>query len=63
MSDRPSFHSTQVLIEEFRNGRMVVLVDDESRENEGDLIIAAQHVQPTTSTSWPATRGASSACR
>ena len=44
--EKASFHSTQALIEEFRKGRMVVLVDDESRENEGDLVIAAQHVQP-----------------
>ena len=46
MNELPSFHAIQTLIEEFRNGRMVILVDDESRENEGDLIIAAQHVQP-----------------
>ena len=46
MSELPSFHTTQALIEEFRNARMVILVDDESRENEGDLVIAAQHVQP-----------------
>ena len=46
MSDTPDFHSTQALIDEFREGRMVVLVDDESRENEGDLIIAAEHVRP-----------------
>lgn len=30
----------------FRRGEMVVVVDDESRENEGDLIIAAEHVTP-----------------
>ncbi|HSR71563.1 MAG TPA: 3,4-dihydroxy-2-butanone-4-phosphate synthase, partial [Kiloniellales bacterium] len=34
------------IIEEARNGRMVVLVDDESRENEGDLVIPAQMVTP-----------------
>ncbi|NCT72870.1 MAG: hypothetical protein GXC75_18190, partial [Xanthomonadaceae bacterium] len=28
------------LLEEIRNGRMVVIVDDEDRENEGDLIMA-----------------------
>ena len=33
-------------IEEFRAGRMVVLVDDEDRENEGDLSIAAEKVTP-----------------
>lgn len=34
------------ILEELRVGRMVVLVDDESRENEGDLIIAAEKVTP-----------------
>src|SRR6476659_8407802 len=33
---------TETLINEARNGRMFILVDDESRENEGDLIIPAQ---------------------
>lgn len=32
------------IIEEIRQGRMVVLLDDEDRENEGDLVMAAQHV-------------------
>ncbi len=34
------------LIEEIRQGRMVVLMDDEDRENEGDLIMAASCVRP-----------------
>ncbi len=34
------------IVEEIRNGRMVVLVDEEDRENEGDLVIAAQFVTP-----------------
>src|SRR5205085_5712395 len=33
-------------LEELRQGRMVVLVDDEFRENEGDLVIAAEMVTP-----------------
>src|SRR5512136_2842490 len=33
-------------IEEIRQGRAVVVVDDESRENEGDLIVAADKVTP-----------------
>ena len=37
---------TESIIEEARNGRMFVLVDDESRENEGDLIIPAQMATP-----------------
>ena len=34
------------IIEDARNGRMVVLVDDEDRENEGDLVIPAQMATP-----------------
>ena len=33
-------------LEDIRSGRMVILVDDEDRENEGDLTIAAYHVTP-----------------
>lgn len=34
------------IIDEIRNGRMVILMDDEDRENEGDLIMAASQVRP-----------------
>ncbi len=34
------------LIQEIRNGRMVILVDDEDRENEGDLVLGADFVTP-----------------
>ncbi len=45
MSDRnPELASVEELIEELRAGRPLVLVDDEDRENEGDLIIAAEKV-------------------
>ena len=37
---------TEEVIEEARNGRMFVLVDDEDRENEGDLVIPAQMATP-----------------
>ena len=33
-------------VEDIRQGKMVILVDDEDRENEGDLVMAAQHVTP-----------------
>ena len=39
-------HSAEELIEDIRNGKMVVLVDDENRENEGDLVLAADFVTP-----------------
>ena len=34
------------IIEDVRNGRMVIMLDDADRENEGDLILAADHVSP-----------------
>jgi 3,4-dihydroxy 2-butanone 4-phosphate synthase / GTP cyclohydrolase II len=34
------------IVDEIRAGRMVVLVDEEDRENEGDLVIAAEHCTP-----------------
>ncbi len=42
-----SFAPVPELLEEIRNGRMVVIVDDEDRENEGDLIMAAELVKPS----------------
>ena len=41
-----ALHSIAEIIEDIRQGKMVVLMDDEDRENEGDLIMAAQHVTP-----------------
>ncbi|MCA9522459.1 MAG: 3,4-dihydroxy-2-butanone-4-phosphate synthase [Myxococcales bacterium] len=40
--------SIEDAIEEIRRGRMVVLVDDEDRENEGDLVVAAEMVSKET---------------
>jgi len=40
------FASIPEAIEEFRAGRMLVIVDDEDRENEGDLAVAAEKVTP-----------------
>ncbi|WP_421911495.1 bifunctional 3,4-dihydroxy-2-butanone-4-phosphate synthase/GTP cyclohydrolase II [Marinobacter sp.] len=37
--------STEDIIEDIRQGKMVVLIDDEDRENEGDIVMAAEHVQ------------------
>lgn len=34
------------IIDDIRQGKMVVILDDEDRENEGDIIMAATHVQP-----------------
>ncbi len=38
--------TTQEIVDELRAGRMVILVDEEDRENEGDLVLAAEHVTP-----------------
>ncbi|MFZ4760397.1 MAG: 3,4-dihydroxy-2-butanone-4-phosphate synthase, partial [Burkholderiaceae bacterium] len=42
----PSISSTGEIIAELRAGRMVILVDEEDRENEGDLVMAADFVTP-----------------
>jgi 3,4-dihydroxy 2-butanone 4-phosphate synthase/GTP cyclohydrolase II len=36
----------KTILEDFKNGKMVILLDDEDRENEGDLIIAADKITP-----------------
>ena len=38
--------TTEEIIDDVRNGKMVILVDDEDRENEGDLVIPAQMATP-----------------
>src|ERR1700686_2659993 len=40
------FAAVEEAIEEFRQGRPIVLVDDEDRENEGDLALPAEKVTP-----------------
>jgi 3,4-dihydroxy 2-butanone 4-phosphate synthase/GTP cyclohydrolase II len=55
MSDKTTLHPSAVgnsfstiedIIAEIRAGKMVIMVDDESRENEGDLLMAAEMVRP-----------------
>jgi 3,4-dihydroxy 2-butanone 4-phosphate synthase/GTP cyclohydrolase II len=41
-----SLATIEEAVEEFRNGRMIIIVDDEDRENEGDLVCAAEKVTP-----------------
>src|SRR5262245_34168475 len=41
-----AFATVEEALDELRRGRMVVVVDDEDRENEGDLVMAAQSVTP-----------------
>ena len=45
-SFNPAFNTVDEAIEAIRNGEIVIVVDDEDRENEGDLIMAAQFATP-----------------
>src|ERR1700681_3779547 len=44
--NKSHFASVEEAVEEIRQGRMIVLVDDEDRENEGDLTMAAEKITP-----------------
>src|ERR1700688_3132741 len=46
MNPKAPFTDVPAAIEEIRAGRMIVIVDDEDRENEGDLMLAAEKVTP-----------------
>jgi len=48
MTPHSPFTDVRTAIEEIRAGRMIVVVDDEDRENEGDLTLAAEKVTPET---------------
>ncbi len=39
-------NSVEEVLEDFRNGKVVIVVDDEDRENEGDFIVAAEKITP-----------------
>ena len=41
-----AFSSIPEVLDELRAGRIIILVDDESRENEGDLVCAAEKITP-----------------
>ena len=41
-----AFTDVPAALEEIRAGRMIVVVDDEDRENEGDLTLAAEKITP-----------------
>jgi len=46
MSKEYRFNTIEEAIEDIRQGKFVIVVDDENRENEGDLIIAGEKVTP-----------------
>ena len=41
-----SLHTTEEIIQDIREGRMVIMTDDETRENEGDIVFAASKTTP-----------------
>ena len=41
-----ALNSIKDIIDDIRQGKMVILMDDEDRENEGDLVMAAEHCTP-----------------
>ncbi len=59
--EAPVLVGIEEIIEEARNGRMYILVDDEDRENEGDLIIPAQMATPNA-VNFMATHGRGLIC-
>ena len=44
MAKNAIFNTVEEAIEDFREGRIVIVVDDEDRENEGDFIVAAEKI-------------------
>lgn len=40
------FHKVEEILEELKKGKFIIVVDDESRENEGDLVLAASFAEP-----------------
>ncbi len=46
MSTNPPFCDVETALDEIRAGRMIVVIDDEDRENEGDLTMAAEKITP-----------------
>src|SRR5580765_3714671 len=45
-SEKTSEYAVERVLPDVRRGRMVILVDDEDRENEGDLFVAAERATP-----------------
>jgi 3,4-dihydroxy 2-butanone 4-phosphate synthase/GTP cyclohydrolase II len=46
MNNETPFSPVEDIISDIRNGKMVIITDDADRENEGDLIVAAQCITP-----------------
>ena len=44
--EKIKLNTIEEAIEDFRKGEFVIIVDDEDRENEGDLVVAAELITP-----------------
>ena len=42
------FNTIEEVLEDLKEGKMIIVMDDEGRENEGDLLCAAEHITPET---------------
>jgi 3,4-dihydroxy 2-butanone 4-phosphate synthase/GTP cyclohydrolase II len=61
MSGEFKFNTIEEAIEDIKQGKMIIVVDDEDRENEGDLVMAAEKVTPEA-VSFMATHGRGLIC-
>mgnify|MGYP000852823665 CR=1 FL=1 len=52
MSKDTILSSIEDAVEDFRQGKFLIVVDDEDRENEGDFIIAAEAITPENTLSF-----------
>ena len=48
MSQNIQLNTIEEAIEDIRQGKVIIVVDDEDRENEGDFLAAAEKVSPTS---------------
>ena len=55
------FNTIDEILEDIKNGKIVVMIDDEDRENEGDVICAAEFA--TNETLWQVTQKGLSVCQ
>ncbi|MDE5967588.1 MAG: 3,4-dihydroxy-2-butanone-4-phosphate synthase, partial [Muribaculaceae bacterium] len=46
MEQKIKLDTIESAIDDFREGKMIIVVDDEDRENEGDIIVAAEKITP-----------------
>jgi len=53
MEKRTQLNTIEEAIVDIRQGKVIIVVDDENRENEGDFLAAAELATPETVNLWP----------